>query len=260
MAFALEEGWIKGAVLTGQGGDGDQGVGGNQGVGNGGGVGGGQGDDRAGYAPEPLVVKDPRQVFAQAGSKYVAAATVARVNQALKEGMKNLGVAALPCQVSALRNLEQVDGFEFPLIMGLFCTWALELRPFLRFLKENGLKNPQRQDISPPPEAFFEMEEKGTKKRVDLDLLRPLVLSGCRVCPDLPAWQADLSVGALEGESGWNLVVIRSEKGEKLVREALSREVLVAREVPAESLEHLTWACRNKAMRAKEGVKAYGLD
>ncbi|MBT3226980.1 MAG: hydrogenase, partial [Deltaproteobacteria bacterium] len=66
---------------------------------------------------------------------------------------------------------------------------------------------------------------------------------------------SDISVGALEGKSNWNTLIIRSERGEKLVNEAVAAGYLELDDFPAESLEHLRLGAGNKQERAIEKQK-----
>jgi coenzyme F420 hydrogenase subunit beta len=61
---------------------------------------------------------------------------------------------------------------------------------------------------------------------------------------------ADISVGNLEGESQWNTIVVRTEKGETLMEKAVADGWLMTKAIPEENLEHLIFAAGNKKKRA----------
>ena len=64
----------------------------------------------------------------------------------------------------------------------------------------------------------------------------------------------DISVGAAEGIEGWNTVIIRTERGQELVRTAVSEGLLETGELPKESLGHLTESARLKKRRALQNL------
>ena len=73
-------------------------------------------------------------------------------------------------------------------------------------------------------------------RQVDLDDVLPLVRKNCEYCHDMTAEFADLSVGGARSydgwdvDKGWNQLVVRSEKGAKLVEIAREKGILEFRD------------------------------
>jgi coenzyme F420 hydrogenase subunit beta len=61
---------------------------------------------------------------------------------------------------------------------------------------------------------------------------------------------SDLSVGALEGDKGWNTLIVRTEKGMDLVSGAVKAGYLVLEDFPAENLAQLEKGSMGKKRRA----------
>jgi coenzyme F420 hydrogenase subunit beta len=229
MAFALEKDMIDSAVLT----------------------------DREGLVPVPRIATSAREVAECAGSKYMAAPTVSAVNRGAREGYTRMGVVGTPCQVTALAQMRSNPlgrpDFIDPvaLVVGLFCTWALDTRKLISMLsKRLDISGIRKMDIPPPPAEIFVLETDNGRMEIPLDEIRPLVPAGCLVCPDMTSEWADISVGVLEGEPEWNTLVIRSKKGNEIVEKAISEGWLQTREIPEESLAHLNFAASNKRKRS----------
>jgi coenzyme F420 hydrogenase subunit beta len=85
LAYALEKGTIKSAVLTGRGID---------------------------ISPAGTIARNRAQVLQCAGSRYTASGGLAVLNRAIKHGEDRLAVVGLPCQMEALMgmSLMQPDG------------------------------------------------------------------------------------------------------------------------------------------------------
>ena len=233
MTLALETGFIDGAVLTG----------------------------RDGLVPVPRLVTRPQEVKDCAGSKYTAAPTLAALNRGIGEGYNRLGVVATPCQATAISQMRKnpmgTEGFADPvaLVIGLFCTWALDTRPFIAFLAERmNVGRIRGMDIPPPPANVLVVDTDDGSVDIPLDEIRPLVPAACRECPDMTAERADLSVGAMEGRKGWNTLIIRSEVGMNLVKQAVEEGRLVTEPMPVENLDHLAEAAAEKRTRAEKEV------
>ena len=161
------------------------------------------------------------------------------------------------CQVTALalmrsNPLNRPDFMDpVALVVGLFCTWALDTRKLISALsKKVDIEKIRKMDIPPPPAEIFVLETEEGRMEIPLDEIRPLVPEGCMVCPDMTSEWADISVGVLEGEPEWNTLVTRSEKGHELVEKAVHEGWIETREMPEESLDHLAFAASNKRKRA----------
>lgn len=229
MAFALDQGVINGAVLT----------------------------DREGLVPVARLVTQSQEVATCASSKYTAAPTLAALNRAVREGYRKIGVVGTPCQVTAVAQMRanpmgQDDFFDpVALVVGLFCTWALETRGLTALLsKRLDVRKIRKMDIPPPPADILVVETENDRLEIPLDDIRPLIPHGCTVCPDMTAEWADISVGILEGDGRWNTLIVRSERGTGLVERARKAGWLVAETMPQENLEHLQFAAKNKKKRA----------
>jgi len=228
MYFALRSQRIRGAVLTG----------------------------RKGLLPVPQLVTRPAGVWRHSLSKYAAAPTLAALNRAVAAGHEALGIVATPCQATAIAQMRmnplKKEPFQDPtaLVIGLFCTWALDFRKFEAFLAERvPLKDIVKIDIPPPPACVLEVYLRDGKQVFPLDEIRPLVPDACTYCPDMTSEFADVSVGVLEGRPDINTLIVRTERGAEIVREAERREYLVLDDMPAPNREHLEWAAGNKKQR-----------
>ncbi|MEI6315537.1 MAG: Coenzyme F420 hydrogenase/dehydrogenase, beta subunit C-terminal domain [Syntrophus sp. (in: bacteria)] len=228
MYFALRSRRIRGAILTGQ----------------------------KGLLPVPQLVTRPAGVWRHSLSKYTAAPTLAALNRAVTAGYEALGVVATPCQATAIAQMRMNPllnpSFRDPtaLVVGLFCTWALDFRKFEAFLAERvPLKDIVKIDIPPPPASVLEVYLPGEKREFPLDAIRPLVPDTCGYCLDMTSEFADVSVGVLEGHPELNTLIVRTERGEEIVREAQRQEYIILDDMPAENRQHLEWAAGNKKGR-----------
>jgi len=217
--------------------------------------------DNKGLLPTPRLVTKPEEVLECSSTKYMATPTLSLVNEARKNGQEKMGVVGTSCQMTALAQMKtnplQKEDFKDPvsLSIGLFCTWALDTRKFLALLAEKiETEKIIGMDVPPPPAEIFVVKTEDGTVEIPLDEIRAIVPEGCSLCPDMTAEWADISVGAFEGKSDWNTMIIRTEKGEKLVAEAVKEGYLVLDDFPSESLEHLTLGAGNKKKRAEQNA------
>jgi coenzyme F420 hydrogenase subunit beta len=232
LIYAIQKGEIKSAVLT---------------------------DTGDPLSPAGKNTENRTEVLSCGGSRYTGAGGLSVLNSAISAGEANLGVVGLPCQMEALARMRLMapDGEErsskVVLRIGLFCTWAVDYRSLRAFLAKEGVEGSIKKfDIPPPPAEVFKVQSQEGWREFPLSSIRPLVQQGCAFCQDMTAELADISIGAVEGNEGWNTVVLRTQSGSELVHEAIEKGWLETDSLPHENFEHLKQASLNKRERGKK--------
>ncbi len=123
--------------------------------------------------PTSVVAQESNQLLECAGSSYISSATLAKMNEATKQGRNSIGLVGIPCQVLALRKMQaakhETGAKEVKLVIGLFCTWALSYKGFYEFLKDKVDPSLIRRiDIPPPPGNIMVLETAGGDVRFSL--------------------------------------------------------------------------------------------
>jgi coenzyme F420 hydrogenase subunit beta len=207
------------------------------------------------------LARNKREILACAGSNYIASPTLEAFNKGAQDSYKNMAAVGIPCQVLAMGKmrinpLENKSNVEkLGLIIGLFCTWALSYKDFFHFLKKDfPVEKIGKMDIPPPPANIFQVELPQGVKSISLDHVRKFVRPTCTVCLDMTAEFSDLSIGAVEGISGWNTVIVRTAKGQELMEEARRARAIEVADMPRANLKHLQEAALLKKKRALENI------
>jgi len=230
--LALKEGFIDAAVLT---------------------------RSKGGLNPEGTLAATPEEIRAFSGSSFQVPPSLAALNRALQEDKyRRIGVAGTPCKTLAVYKmmanpLPENDNHagNIGMVFGLFCGWGLDWDG-LNALAEKHAGPVSHMDIPPSKYHSLELRTEGETVSVDLDEVTPLVRSGCHYCTDMTAEFADLSVGGARSADGWdvdrkwNQVIVRSEKGEQLLKLAREKGVLEFKEVPETGLDKLKGASMGK--------------
>jgi coenzyme F420 hydrogenase subunit beta len=216
----------------------------------------------ADFLPEGRIARNRDDILTSGGSSYVSGPTLEALHKGPWQGEEKIGVVGLPCQalaltrmrVSSLEKRTPVDKVE--LVIGLFCTWALEYEQFNAFLKERlGKSHVLKLEITPPPERLLKVYTNGQLHTIPLDEIRPFIRKGCHVCSDMTAELSDISAGTVEGIEGWNTVVIRSDRGEAIFIEAEEEGMIECKPLPEDHLNHLKEASLLKKKRALNNMK-----
>ena len=212
--------------------------------------------------PKGVVASTGEEIFACAGSSYIATPTVEAFNRGAQEDdRKRIGFVGTPCQVLALTKMKGStrEGRnpigKLQLVIGLFCTWALSYPGFTQFLEREVSDPIIKYDIPPHPANVLQVYTE--KKRIDISLehILPFVKPACQVCHDLTAEFADISVGSGRGEVlEWNTVIVRTPRGVEIVEGAKRKGLIEIREIPKENLARLERASFSKKRRALDRI------
>ncbi|MGQ9624513.1 MAG: Coenzyme F420 hydrogenase/dehydrogenase, beta subunit C-terminal domain [Candidatus Bathycorpusculaceae bacterium] len=206
-----------------------------------------------GVNPQPAIARKRDEVLECARSKYLACPTVSAVLEAIKREKGNVGFVGTPCQVAAVRKMQvselKPEANKIKLILGLFCTWALQPSAH-EFIREKvGEKKILKLDVPPPPANIFIIQTEREKLEIPLDELRKFIMPTCNVCFDMTNEFADISVGTVEGEEDWNTIITRTDEGEKILQKAMNDGVLETRPLEKDRLDHLYEASLTRKKR-----------
>jgi len=238
VAFALQEGIIQTAVLTPRDGD---------------------------LLPQGRIISKRKEILSCAGSSYISGPTLEAFNKGPWKGDERIGIVGLPCQALALGKMRAsilekktpIDRID--LVIGLFCTWALDYKPFMAFLHEKVAgRSIRRLNITPPPERILEVTVGRELIKIPVDDIRPFIRPSCRICLDMTAELSDISVGTVEGKEGWNTVIVRTARGEDLLKRAKKAGIIETQPLPENNLSHLKEASLLKKRRALNALEERG--
>ncbi len=209
------------------------------------------------HSPSGRWVKSKEEVLDCAGSRYSASGSLSRFNYLIKDKgpLKDICFVGLPCQIKALDKMSSKTDLSKILKIGLFCTWSLDYRSLREFLISKGIDGADGFDIPPPPLQVFRIYRKNSHIDIPLDEIRPLIQKGCSICMDMTSELSDISVGAMEGDEGWNTVIIRTEMGKELFDRALKEGIIEIKELPEKNLSHLKDSSLNKKKRGANNIK-----
>jgi coenzyme F420 hydrogenase subunit beta len=197
-------------------------------------------------SPSAFLATDPSGVDNAAGSRFLAAPGLRKLNEAAAKGWESLLVVGRPCQVQALRKYQRNCHAGAPaniISIGLFCMWSLSWS-FKDYLMDT-YPEIKIEKVSIPQHGVEVVSNTGTHV-LATEKVKEFVQPGCRYCLDMTAELADISVGAFEAAAGWNTVLVRTAPGAELLQKAAAKGYLQLEEYPARELQGLQKASINK--------------
>ena len=177
------------------------------------------------WTPGQLVATTRQDIRESAGSVYALSPSVFQLKEATREyGLEKVAYVGLPCQVDAVRKMQLYPfggrgvGEKVKYVIGIFCSENFH---------HEGLRIIVEGYAGTPIESMKKMYIAGGKftwwkrrRQVSVKKASRFAQDGDHVCPDLVAEYADISVGSIGSEPGWNTVFLRTRRGEDLFNHA----------------------------------------
>jgi coenzyme F420 hydrogenase subunit beta len=185
------------------------------------------------WKPVPVLVTKAEGMAACRGMRMGYAPLLALLEPAAALGYRRIGVIGIPCQVHALRHIEESLGFERIYVIGTPCSDNTTTERFHDFLDL----------LSDDPDSITYLEFRadyhvelrfadGGKREIPFLKLPISKLPAdffpltCRTCVDYTNALADITVGYMSGE-GEQWVLVRNARGRELI-ELLGDEVTLS--------------------------------
>lgn len=209
------------------------------------------------WLPETKLYRSREEIIASAQSKYTIFSHLSALRQIEREEGK-FALVALPCHINGLKKMEPYRSRlkeKIAYIFGVFCGYNMvyEATEFVRKkfgIQKEEIKELRYRDGLWPGGITFCLRD-GSKKGLDIfhyHYLNAVFLPHrCRYCWDFFAQYADLSFGDSwlpelytdkpKDNIGWSSIVVRTPRGEALMKRAIEDEWIIAREVGKEKVK-----------------------
>jgi len=175
------------------------------------------------WKPLPMLITRAEDMALCRGMRMGYAPLLQLLEPARDSGHKRIAIIGIPCQVHALRALEQELGFERIYVIGTPCSDNTTTANFHEFL---ALLSDQPETITYCEfRADYHVElrfEDGTKRaipflKLPLSKLAPDFFPlTCRTCVDYTNALADITIGYMGGE-GEQWLLVRNARGEEML-------------------------------------------
>jgi coenzyme F420-reducing hydrogenase beta subunit len=184
-----------------------------------------------GYSAEAVVVENADDVLLARGTKYLKVNVTKKLTELINQGIRQIAIVCTPCENAAIRRIQQRIGKNCEItVIGLFCLESFnreklidQVRVRLGVDLDLAEKTQVRQG-----KFIVTIDDRDISCRVkDLDCA---VEETCNFCGDFTSRLADISVGSVGSKKGYSTVIVRSSRGEKLVRNLKAERLLVNKE------------------------------
>ncbi|MEE8403112.1 MAG: Coenzyme F420 hydrogenase/dehydrogenase, beta subunit C-terminal domain [Candidatus Hydrothermarchaeaceae archaeon] len=204
LTYALKKGIIDGAVVSGV-------------------------DKKNRWRPVARLATSGKEVAQASGTRYSNSPNLSVLKEAKEKGLKKLAVVGLPCQIEAVRKLENYSLDDVDLAGRIKFTIAIFCSS--NFTYDGLMKRLVSKKYKVPLSKISKMDIKGKnvlvisgKKTVEIPLKEAYAekREACKVCTDFSGKLSDISAGAVGAPDGYTAVFARSKSASKLLDEMIT--------------------------------------
>lgn len=98
----------------------------------------------------------------------------------------------------------------------------------MQYLKDNDVDPGQVTKFEIKKGRFYAWNDEERLLRVRLSKVKPLIRSTCEHCTDFASEYSDISVGNVGSPAGHSTVIVRNEKGQKILDAAIKSGLIEA--------------------------------
>ena len=207
-------------------------------------------DDR--FTPVPVLARTPEQVLAARVNKPTLSPNLKVLEELPGSGIRRLLAIAVGCQVQALRAVQATLPLDQLYVLGLPCVDNVSRQGLQTFL-ESASRSPDtvvHYEFMQDFRIHFRHAD-GHGETVpffglDTPRLKDVFAPSCLSCFDYVNAGADLVVGYMGAPFGWQWIVVRNDRGERLL--SLVEELLTTRPVQSTG---------DRRQAVQQGIEAY---
>ncbi|OYT65783.1 hypothetical protein B6U74_02575 [Candidatus Bathyarchaeota archaeon ex4484_205] len=181
--------------------------------------------------PKPVKIHNSKEAIEAAGSKYSPSLTL------LLKPKGKIGVVYLPCTATALSRSLIKGWKKVELSIGLFCGGTFHRKELRKYLEKKGITGDIIKEKIAKGKYMAYLKHGNVE--IPLKKLKKFRVEGCNYCPDYTCWHSDISAGSIGSPEGWTTLIVRSEKGETLLRKAVEKEYIEIGKATSEDITRI---------------------
>ena len=174
-----------------------------------------------GYKAEAIIAESADEILTARGTKYSRVKMMSKVGELVEKGKRKIAIVGTPCEVRTARKIQQQLLTEYPnleiTIVGLFCFEAFDydkLKEETTRLLGVDLDKAKKTQIH---KGKFIVTVDGKDYSAKVKEFHNAIQGGCAFCNDFVGRLSDVSVGSVGSDEGYSTVMVRSDKGKKLL-------------------------------------------
>jgi len=188
--------------------------------------------------PIPKIIYNKEELLKSSGTRYsissnilplkdlynIAEEIVEKHHQIYDINQIRMAFVGTPCQCRAVRKMQLLNlspAHVIKYVFGLFCMENFDYEKLFQLVKKETNEDPMNIAKMNIKKNFFITNKENKVYEVDLKKFDDAVRNHCHECDEFTSRFADISFGGSGAVQGNSMIVIRTEKGEDLIRDLI---------------------------------------
>ncbi len=194
------------------------------------------------WMPIAKTVTNKEELYACGGTIYSHAQVVDEMIQNYKKNLASLAVVGTACNIDAIHRMEEhpagffkIDKKANVFKVSLFCMESFNYQDLVTFLDKASIDINQVSRFAIAG-GQFKVSVGGEEQSWPVGDLDSAAASSCAFCPDFTGKHSDLSCGNIGSDEGWTTVLVRTEHGAKVIKDALKDGAIEGEQLESDAL------------------------
>lgn len=206
------------------------------------------------YRPFPSIARNKQELFNGSGYNPSQSPTLSIIGNAINQEFADIAVIGNGCQIQALRKMQNHPRFDYEtfdlisLTIGTFCFGTFHNKQLAECLIDYNIKMDEIENLNLNKDNFSMIfSTKSGVKEIPLNYIYDKsIRKACFSCSDYTASFADISIGDVGSDNGWNTLIIRTPKGKEVFDLAIIKGYIETKALEKENEELILEITRNK--------------
>ena len=168
---------------------------------------------------------------------------------------EKIAMVGTPCEIMAASKIQHYTDSPIEFKLVLFCMENFSYSYFTKLLEKYDMTMNDIEKFRIEKGYAFLNLKNGKQRKIPLSTAKTVVRKNCNICVELTSETSDVSVGSIGSDNGWSTLIIRTEKGEKIIEGAIKQKYLKAKELTPSQLKLLERIASNKSKENLENIE-----
>ena len=168
---------------------------------------------------------------------------------------RRIAMVGTPCEIMAASKLQHYTDSPIDVKLGLFCMENFSYKYFVNLLKEYDLKMDDIEKFQIEKGYVFLLLKTKETVKIPLSVAKRIIRKNCNICVELTSETSDISIGSIGSDEGWSTLIIRTEKGEEIIKGAIKQKFIEAKELTESQFKLLNGIAQGKINRNLETIE-----
>lgn len=168
---------------------------------------------------------------------------------------QKVAMVGTPCEIMAASKIQYYTESPIDFKIGLFCMENFSYSYFNELLQEYDLTMEDIEKFRIEKGYAFLFLKNGEQEKIPLSIAKTVVRKNCNICVELTSETSDISIGSIGSNDGWSTVIVRTDKGEKVIKDAINQGYIEAKDLTESQFSLLNKIAGNKKRKNLDNIE-----